>query len=123
MKNTILLAMSMVMLSMVLVGCYYDNEEQLYPNSGNTNTPDTGVVSYTTTIAPLIATNCATPGCHAAGGLSPNLSTYQGVFNARDRVNARAVNLNPTPMPPSGAMSPANRNALSKWITAGALNN
>lgn len=123
MKKTIQITLGLLGSILFLTGCYYDNEQELYPNTSNNNQTDTGTVSYVATIQPLMATNCATPSCHAAGAQAPDLSTYQGVFNARDRVNARAVNLNPTPMPPSGAMSQQNRNALSKWIAAGALNN
>src|SRR6478752_10845549 len=83
-------------------GCYYDNEEDLYPNSTTSNTTDTGTVSYATTIAPMMATNCTTPGCHAANGQLPNLTTHQGVYDSRDAVKARAVFGDPSPMPASG---------------------
>jgi hypothetical protein len=103
-----------------LSGCYYDNEEELYPQ---TKTTDTSTVSYAATIAPMMANNCAIPGCHVANGQSPNLSAYQGVFNSRSVIKERAVNGNPTWMPAAGPMSTNDRNALARWIDAGAPNN
>ncbi len=105
-----------------LSSCYYDNEEELYPNSKQT-VNDTTVVSYSATIAPMMATNCTTPGCHASNGQPPNLTTYQGVSANKNSVKARAVDGSPTWMPSSGAMSKANRDALAKWINDGAPNN
>jgi hypothetical protein len=104
-----------------LSGCYYDNEEELYPNSVRQN--DTSTVSYSATIAPMVATNCSTPGCHTANGQSPDLTTYQGIFNSRSTVKSRAVLGSPSWMPAAGPMSDANRSALGRWIDAGAPNN
>lgn len=119
MKKTLyLILFGMISLS----GCYYDNEEDLYPNS-TTSTTDTEAVSYATTIAPMMATNCTTPGCHAANGQLPNLTTYEGVFNNRAVVKSRAVLGNPSWMPAAGPMSTSNRDALGRWIDAGAPKN
>ncbi len=105
---------------LVFAGCYYDNEEELYPSPASpTNIPDTVVVSYSATIAPMIATNCT---CHSVGQ-SPNLTTYQGVYNNRGVVKSRAVNGTPKWMPAAGPMSQANRDSLAKWIDSGAPNN
>ena len=75
-----------VILSLVLTGCYYDKEDQLYPlsNSGSGNTCDTSNVTYTATIQPILAQNCALSGCHDAATQSSghNLSTYDGAKNA-----------------------------------------
>lgn len=105
----------------VFTGCYYDNEEELYPNAGGSNTPSDSV-SYSATIAPMMASNCTTPGCHATGAQSPDLTSYTGVFNNRERVKIRAVD-GPNWMPAAGPMSQSNRTNLGKWIDAGAPNN
>lgn len=119
MKKTLYL----ILLGMIgLSGCYYDNEEDLYPNS-TTSTTDTSTVSYKTTIAPMMETNCTTSGCHETNGQLPDLTTHPGVYGSRDAVKARAVFGDPSPMPASGLMSTANRNDLQKWIEAGAPNN
>lgn len=72
-----------------VAGCYYDNETTLYPVSqnsldttGNGNC-DTTNVTYSGTIAPLIAQRCL-PACHAAAtsasnGGNINLETYSSL--------------------------------------------
>ncbi len=107
--------------SLVLSGCYYDNEEDLYSAAPNPN--DTAAISYVTTIQPMIAQNCAIPGCHVANAQLPDLSSYAGLFANKDRVKARGVNGSPSAMPASGLMSPENRNKLGTWIDRGARNN
>lgn len=119
MKKTIYLLLFGIL---VLSGCYYDNEEELYPNSKQTIS-DTTVISYAATIAPMMASNCTTPGCHASGQQSPDLTTHAGVSANKNIVKSRAVDGSPSWMPAAGAMSKANRDALAKWINDGALNN
>lgn len=46
------------LLFLSLQGCYYDVEEELYPDTGC----DTANVAYSTTVAPIIADNCL--NCH-----------------------------------------------------------
>ncbi len=98
--------------------CYYDSEEELYPNSNQT---DTSAVTWTLTVKPIIDQKCATAGCHVSGAQSPDLSTYQGVFNNKDRVKIRATELDN--MPAAGALSQVNQDAIAKWINNGAINN
>jgi len=100
-------------------GCYYDNKEELY----GTLAPDTSAVSFATDIQPMIQSNCATAGCHAANGQSPALTNYAQIFAQKDRIKARAVDGTPSPMPSSGLMSVANRNKITAWINKGAPNN
>ena len=47
--------------SAFLVSCYYDNEEVLYPK--NILSCDTSLVTFTATIAPMMANNCLM--CHS----------------------------------------------------------
>jgi hypothetical protein len=99
-------------------GCFYDKEETLYPEK-SANTP----VTFSGDIQPLISQNCALSGCHATGGQSPSLTSYQLIASNRDKIMARAVNGAPSPMPASGLMSKSNRDKLATWISQGALNN
>lgn len=117
--NKVRLFLGLIPVAIAMSGCYYDNEEELYP----TGTDTTSVVTYQLTIQPMIAGNCAISGCHVTNGQSPDLSTYQGVFDNRSQVKARAVNGTPSPMPAAGLMSADNRNKLAKWIDSGAPNN
>lgn len=99
--------------------CYNDSEEELYPNSNQTDT--SAAVTWTLTVKPIIDQKCATAGCHVSGAQSPDLSSYLGVFNNKDRVKIRATELDN--MPAAGALSQANQDAIAKWINNGALNN
>lgn len=115
-----ILYLSITALTLSLSACYYDTEEEMYPNSFGGNT-DTANVTYSGSIAPMLAANCN--NCHKAGGNSPDLTAYANVFANKARVKARAIDGNPSPMPSSGLMSLTNRNKLAAWIAAGALNN
>lgn len=100
-----------------IAGCYYDNEEVLYPKPALADS-----VSFSTHISPLIRQNCAVSGCHA-GTQSPVLTTHQQIFGTRDRIKARAVDGSPTPMPPTGLLPKEQRDKIASWINAGAPDN
>lgn len=120
MKNKITALAGILVVMFVFTSCFYDNEEELYPNNNNPG-PAPTVVTWSTNVKPIIDQYCATSGCHVAGAQSPDLSTYTGVFNFRERVKVRATVQDN--MPASGALNQANQDALAKWINDGALNN
>lgn len=72
-----------------------------------------------TAVRTLIQNNCVS--CHNAttanGGT--NLSTDCNIVSAKDRINVRAVQGTPTPMPTSGLLPAADRQAITNWINAG----
>ncbi len=105
----------------VLPGCYYDNEEYLYPDTFC----DTSAVTWSGTIEPLIQSNCAIPGCHVPGGQSPSLTSYTAVKAIADDGKLRGVVINGTPyfMPPSGKLPACDQNHLQAWLDAGAPQN
>lgn len=116
-RKVLFLFVSMGVLA--LHGCYYDNEEELYPN----NFCDTANVTFNATIFPLIQSSCAIPGCHVTGAQSPNLSQAAEVLSIANNGNLKArVVLNKT-MPPSGALPACDRAAIQSWLDAGAPNN
>jgi hypothetical protein len=114
----------------VLGGCYWDNEEVLYPDG--TSNCDTTNVTYSGTIFPIINDNCIS--CHSGaaptGGLL--LEDYATISNQAQIPAGQAGSL-------YGAIShadgnspmPQNENPLSdcdilkvkKWIDAGTPNN
>jgi hypothetical protein len=110
-----------LLLGVALTGCYYDNEEELYPFGGC----NTSNVTWSGTIQPLITTRCATPGCHVQGGQPPNLGTYAAVKAQVDagRIKARAIDGSPSFMPPSGKLPSCDIVALNTWLAAGAPEN
>lgn len=100
-----------------LTGCYYDKEEELYPNTGgNCDT----LLTYNTGIKTLIDGNCATSGCHVSGGTSPDLTTYSLVKANIDLVKKWAIT--DKKMPSSG-LNTCDYTKLDNWIKAGALEN
>jgi hypothetical protein len=66
----------LTLLTLLFSGCYYDVEEELYPNTGICDTTN---VTYAATIAPLLNQNCN--GCHSGAAPSGNidLSNYANV--------------------------------------------
>jgi hypothetical protein len=89
---------------------------------GNTQI-NCSTVTFSGNIAPLIASRCATAGCHDASssnGPGP-LTSYASIFASRNSVLS-AVNTNR--MPQGGApLSDADKARLKCWIDAGAPNN
>jgi len=110
-------------------GCYYDNEQELYPNTG---TCDTTSVTYSASVAPIIQSNCLS--CHSnassassGGGISleghAGLSGYltsnqQLFFNAIRHVGTAS------PMPKNGgSLTACQITYIQVWINAGKPNN
>lgn len=104
---------------LVLSGCYYDNEEELYPNSYC----DTTAVTWSLTIQPLMNTNCAIPGCHVPGAESPDLSTYAGVQSNAASVRGVIVDGSPFIMPPTGQLPSCDKLKVQQWVDGGAQQN
>lgn len=76
-SKTLILFTGFLILSALFLGsCYYDNEEDLYPNIPPC---DTANVKYSETVAPVMANHCN--GCH--GGSFPaagiRTDTYEGL--------------------------------------------
>ena len=101
-------------------GCYYDVEEELYPAA----MCDTAAVTWATTVQPLVATNCATPGCHVPGGTGPgDFTSYNGVKNTVDNGTFATRVLDLQDMPPSTPLSNCELQQIDLWIKDGAPNN
>ncbi len=104
-------------------GCYYDNEEVLYPNSFC----DTVNVTYGDEISRIIQSNCATPGCHVAGG------DGDGDFNNFAEVSAKVADgrllrsvkreSGVFPMPAAGPLRDCEVRQIELWIASGAAEN
>jgi mono/diheme cytochrome c family protein len=119
----ILITATMLLLVSATTGCYYDKAEVLYPDTAC----DTSAVTYSTSVTPVLSSNCIV--CH--GGSTPSagikLDTYTGVKQQVD--NGRllgSITHNPSysPMPKNGAkLSDCNIAKIRKWIAAGAPNN
>ncbi len=102
----------------LLSGCYYDNEEELYP----TNFCETTNVSYAGMIKPLLQARCAQPGCHVTGAQSPDLTSDANIKSIADAgtLKARVIDRIPPAMPPSGPLPNCEMQQIQAWLDAGA---
>ncbi len=105
---------------LLLPGCYYDVEEELYP-------PDpaceTTALSYTANIKQLIDTNCAISGCHVAGTGRVSFTAYAGVKQVADNGLMRQKVLVEKTMPPGGPLPDCELRQIDAWLKAGAPEN
>lgn len=106
-----------LLVSVFIAGCYYDNEEELYPGSAC----DTVDITYTSHVAAIMTTSCAYTGCHIAGGAAPGIfDNYAGVKEKVDDGSFYQRTLVDKDMPPAGPLSDCNLAILQAWIDGGA---
>jgi len=123
MKKLILLIFTMIGLAS-LQSCQYDWLDPIDPV-----VPD--VVSYSADIQPIWDNGCNASGCHATGGVAPDLTagnSYASLM-AKNMVNTAAPESSRiyTKCAPGGSMNkytqPGDPELILKWIQDGALNN
>ncbi len=113
---------SIIIVAALVQSCYYDKEELLYPGSNAMVDCSTITAKFGVNVQPLVASKCATSGCHdatASGGLV--LESYAQISSAKERINARAV-VERT-MPSSAPLQPSEINIIKCWIESGAPDN
>lgn len=116
-----LLAALLVVIGLTgLTGCYYDNEEELYPFSSTTcDTTGFSSLTYQPDLKPLFDTQCAIAGCHVANGAPGNFSTYAGIQARLPDIRQRVCVVKDMPLSP-GQLTPCERAKVRVWIDAGA---
>jgi hypothetical protein len=109
-------------LLIILVSCYYDNQEALYPTLSTGC--DTTAVTYSGTIQPLIANNCITCHFSAATGGNITLNTYNEVVANSSRITGSIKHLsNYSAMPKNSAkLSDCKIAEWDIWVRKGMLN-
>lgn len=116
--NKLLIFVGIVALT-ALSGCYYDAEDELYPE-----VCDTSTLTFQADIEPLIANKCGVTGCHVTGGTGNGLfDSFQGVKNKADNGSLRNRVLVTKDMPPSGSITACELQLIEAWLDAGAPNN
>ena len=112
-----------LLLVITMTGCYYDDEETLYP-AGDCVTTD---ISYIDDIVPIIQQNCYT--CHSAAVNEGNI-TLEGHGNiATYALNGRLLGAirhsqGFVPMPQNAPkLNACNIAKIEQWVSEGALNN
>lgn len=120
------IVLAIMALSMI-PGCYYDNEEELYPLDSFCDTVN---VSYTAFVQPLIDANCY--DCHSqsaapsfgAGYDLETFATLQNKVNDGKLLCSIQHGSGCSPMPKGGTKLPqCSINKVQAWIEAGAPNN
>lgn len=118
------MSMLLVIITMLLTSCYYDNEEYLYSAAPCDNT-----FTFASRIAPLVSQQCASNGCHASTSPSAGLSltTYDEIKAIVDngKLASSLDGSNGSSIMPKGTagLSTCDKTAVNAWITAGAPNN
>lgn len=121
-RNLLVLALSSSILTIVLISSCTKDEGKL---PVQTTPPPTAsacdTVTYTKHIKPIIETNCALSGCHASPTSNPFLENYTQVKEKAERVKARAVDANPSIMPPSPntPLTAAQKDLINCWVSNG----
>lgn len=104
-------------------GCYYDIEEELYPNSFC----DTVNINYNGGIKDIIEAACTS--CHIAGGQAGNVGDFTDFAQLSAQIeNGRLLpsirrEASAVPMPPSSPLRDCDVRRIELWIAAGAQNN
>lgn len=123
MKKHILLIIIMVGMAF-LQSCQYEWLDPIDPD-----VPE--VVSYSVDIQPIFDHGCNASGCHAAGGIAPDLSaanSYSDIMaNGLVSTAAPESSILYTKVADGGSMNkysqPGDADLILKWIQDGALNN
>ena len=113
-----------VLPSLFLTSCYYDTEEELYPDSVNA-TCDTSNVRYSVEVKAVLDARCNS--CHAGVNASANirLDTYTDVKSYIDNTGGKLVSSivqdgNASAMPQGQPkISDCEINTIKKWVNSG----
>jgi mono/diheme cytochrome c family protein len=120
----------LISLLAILAGCYYDKEEELYPNQPDNC--DTTNVTYSGTIYPMINSNCGS--CHTGSAPQGNihLEDYPTISAAAaipagqpgSLYGAASHDPGNSPMPKNGTqLSDCKIAQIRKWINDGTPDN
>ena len=126
MNSKILFRLALFILLLQNAGCYYDNQETLYPGSFTCQTPVLNP-TFNTDVLPLLDARCN--NCHS--GISPSggikLTTYTEVMKYVNNGKLMGtINYSPgyIPMPKNlGKLSTCEIQLLQDWIDTGSNNN
>jgi len=119
----LLLGLSVII---ILYGCYYDNEEQLYPVSPDKNC-DTANITYSGHIAKTLSMYCYS--CHGSSykqtGNGIQLNKYSSVIKYYDRIIGAITHDSQYSEMPKGAskLGDCNINQFVIWKNEGSPNN
>lgn len=103
-------------------GCYYDNEEELYPGQASCDSIN---VTYSASLAPVLAAQCN--GCHNGTGAPAGISTdnYTSVVANISRISGAINHQQGYSAMPKGQLKldDCTLAKFKKWINSGTPNN
>lgn len=114
----------MVLIAWSISGCYYDNEEYLYPSPIKCDTTN---VTYSNTIKSIVDFNCTS--CHNPNNKSGNvdLANHAGLaasVSSGKFLSSIVHDGNASKMPQGGLkLEDCKIEKIKNWINKGALNN
>jgi cytochrome c553 len=129
MKLTANIATLFIALGIVigLSGCYYDTEEELYPDKGKTTTCDTTNARYAVEVKAILDSKCNCAACHG-GASNPSgipLDNYAGVkayldFDKAQFISSIVQDGNASNMPKgTSKLVDCDINMIKAWINKG----
>lgn len=81
------------------------------------------LISYSMNVVPIISRHCAIAGCHVAGFLPGNFTTYEGLHAQTENGFFQWMVLEQRSMPPSDSLNEGELKTLQCWIDQGAKDN
>ena len=116
----------LIIIPIIILSCYYDNEEALYPDPGGEC--DTTAVSYSADIVPMLSTYCY--ACHdnlnaPSFGNNIKMEEYADVKNQSESILG-AIKHDPqySPMPKGGSkLSDCLIMKFEAWVNQGGVDN
>lgn len=109
---------AIIIILIIIAGCYYDNEEALYPGF---QTCDTSNVTFTGSVIGVLNNNCLS--CHSdanssfGGGI--RLQKYADVKANSQKIIPAVDGTGPKPMPPNGRLSNCGISIFKIWVRKG----
>lgn len=115
------------LVSLLATGCYFDNEEDLYPEARICR-DTTGTISFAAKVQPIFKANCNGGGCHNSNSQAAGivLDTHSGAVSAISNrlLDALKHQNGASPMPKNGSRLPnCDIAKVELWINQGAENN
>ena len=122
--NMIKSIMILLTLTFLIQSCYYDNEEELYPQPAACDTTN---VSYSNDVWPIISSNCTS--CHSGGAPQGNVSleNYDDIVIAANNGSLLGAIKHEdgwSPMPKGGGMlNDCDISKIEIWVNDGTPDN
>ncbi len=118
MKNIKFLFLFLFAGALLTTSCGNDDDDD-----GGGDGIDCSTVKFSTDIQPIVESSCAIAGCHNAGSIVGDYTSYAGLEDrAKDGTMETSVIIDKT-MPKSGSLSQDQLDKFKCWLDAGAPNN